>query len=394
MQTRFDPIDNTVAEAFAAYAEAHSQGCPVVHSEAHGGFWMVLGMAEARAVLEDHERFCSAPGVLFPDPGIPKNIPLEFDPPQHAPLRAFFTEVLAPSKVRASATRIERHIDELIDGFIECGRADLHSQYAGPLTLQTIAEHIGITDEKLPEMQRISYQLLDSLDRPDADVAKAQQEFAEFALELIEERRRNPVDDALTLLAHHRVDGQPLDARQAVGYFSGFLIAGHDTTRASLCRLLYLVGRDEALRKRLTADPALVIRTVEESLRLRPPFHFFRRTVTAPTELGDAKLRPGDPVLVSFAGANRDPRNFADPERFVLDRGDRRHLTFGHGIHLCSGAGLARTQLRLALIAVLKRLPDYRSTIEDAPRETQLRIVDSMDTLPVEFTPGPRIAAA
>ncbi|WP_428338994.1 cytochrome P450 [Mycobacterium sp.] len=161
--------------------------------------------------------------------------------------------------------------------------------------------------------------------------------------------------------------------------------------------MLYRIGQDEVLKRRLVDDPGLIARAktaaqsavtaFEESLRLRPPFHFFRRTVAVETELAGQRLTTGDAVLVSFAAANRDPARFADPEQFNPDRAEWKHLTFGHGIHLCAGATLARTQLRLASTRILERLPDYRPTIVDTDIE-RLGLVDSMQSLPVEFPPA------
>jgi cytochrome P450 len=391
--TAFDPTGSTIAGAFDAYADAHRGGCPIVHSDAHGGFWMVVGYDAARTVLTDHERFRSGDGVLFPDPGAPKNVPLELDPPEHRAVRTIFSDALSTPKVRATGVRIQRRIDALIDGFVERGSAELNAEYAGPLTLQTIAEHIGVPHALHPEMQRAAHNLMQSLEQPDERTPEAIAEFSAFALQLIHDRRADPRDDPLTVLANAEVEGRALDPMQAVGYFTGFLIAGHDTTRASLCRLLHVISRDDDLRARLIADPESIERAVEESLRLRPPFHFFRRTVAEPAEIDGVELNAGDPVLVSFAAANRDPGSFPDPDTFRLDRTERRHLTFGHGIHLCAGAALARTQLRLAVAAILRRIPDYRSTLVEDDTELPLRIIDSITELPVVFTPGTRTAA-
>lgn len=386
--TSFDPVASTVAEAFDAYRAAHAAGCPVAHSDQHGGFWLVVGDQEARTVLADPGRFRSGDGVLFPDPKLPKIIPIEFDEPEHRALRAIFTAAFTPPKIRATGERIKRRIDALIDRFIDNGHADLKSEFAGPLTLQTIAEHIGVPDDRVEEMETLSSKLLEFVNSPNAENANIVAEFTAFAMELIEDRRRSPQDDVLTLLATTEVDGRLLEDEQLFAYSSAFFVAGHDTTRSSLCRLLYLIGRDEALKQELMEHPELAGRTLEESLRLRPPFHFFRRTVAADTELCGARLKAGDAVLVSFAGANRDPAAFTAPDDFQLDRPETRHLTFGAGIHFCSGANLARTQIRLAVTRTLQRLPDFRPTIVDIDDATPLKVVDSMDALPVEFSAG------
>jgi cytochrome P450 len=136
----------------------------------------------------------------------------------------------------------------------------------------------------------------------------------------------------------------------------------------------------------LIEGPDVIGRVVEESLRLRPPFHFFRRTVAETTELNGVTLAKGDAVLVSFAAANRDPKVYECPARFDPDRSQLRHMTFGHGIHLCAGLTLARTQLRLAMTRVLERIPDYRP-VEHEALCMKLGVVDSMSDLPVSFTP-------
>jgi cytochrome P450 len=384
--TAFDPGAITVADAFAEYDKLHSAGCPIARSERHGGFWLVVGAEAARAVLSDYERFRSGDGVMFPDPGLPKNPPIEYDPPEHRTLRKVFSDALSTTKVRAAEEQIRGRIDRLIDNFGRRGHADLKSEFAGPLTVQTIADQVGVPEVRIQDMERVAHELLQALENGEGPGSKAFGEFGSFAMELIAMRRNNPCDDTLTVIATAESDGELLSPEQAISYFTGFLIAGHDTTRASLCRLLYEVGTDDALRARLIEGPDVIGRVVEESLRLRPPFHFFRRTVAETTELNGVTLAKGDAVLVSFAAANRDPKVYECPARFDPDRSQLRHMTFGHGIHLCAGLTLARTQLRLAMTRVLERIPDYRP-VEHEALCMKLGVVDSMSDLPVSFTP-------
>jgi cytochrome P450 len=384
--TAFDPGAITVADAFAEYDKLHSAGCPIARSERHGGFWLVVGAEAARAVLSDYERFRSGGGVMFPDPGLPKNPPIEYDPPEHRTLRKVFSDALSTTKVRAAEEQIRGRIDRLIDNFGRRSHADLKSEFAGPLTVHTIADQVGVPEDRLQDMERVAHELLQALENGEGPGSKAFGEFGSFAMELIAMRRNNPCDDTLTVIATAESDGELLSPEQAISYFTGFLIAGHDTTRASLCRLLYEVGTDDALRARLIEGPDVIGRVVEESLRLRPPFHFFRRTVAETTELNGVTLAKGDAVLVSFAAANRDPKVYECPARFDPDRSQLRHMTFGHGIHLCAGLTLARTQLRLAMTRVLERIPDYRP-VEHEALCMKLGVVDSMSDLPVSFTP-------
>ena len=185
-------------------------------------------------------------------------------------------------------------------------------------------------------------------------------EFAEFGLGEVMKRKADPHDDFLTALATAEVDGRPLTPPEIGSMMISLLVAGTGTTGSALSSLLYQVLSRPEVRRSITEDPELVNVAVEEALRMHPPvFGFFRRT-TKPVQVNGTKIDEGEDVYMCWAAANRDPEVFENPLDFRLDRQVNRHMAFGFGVHACPGAQTGRLEMRIALSALLRRLPDIR----------------------------------
>jgi len=202
----------------------------------------------------------------------------------------------------------------------------------------------------------------------------------------LQKRRAAPRDDYLTALARGEINGKQIDAELVTGIMSAFMLGGHHSTATAIAGLLRHILARHALREQLMSDDALLIRVIEESLRLTTPLSLFGRTVRGEAKVGGVTFTHGDRIMVNLAAANCDPRQFSSPEEFDANRIHNPHLAFGRGLHACSGQHLARAEMRIALRTLLRRLPDVR--IDGEVKETGLTggLMIEVSSLPVVFT--------
>jgi cytochrome P450 len=344
------------------YAALRERG-PVMRSDKHGGFWILTRYEDVVRALRDHETFSSAQGVfLVRQPGQVPAPPLEFDPPEHTEYRALAADILAPRHLAAIEPEIRSMVRTLVDEFVAGGGGDVMSTIAVHLPLQAVLGLIGIDAAKSDRIHALTVQIWED------DISQRGMDgvMGLFALlgEELAARREAPRDDFLTGLMTQRVGGELLPDDQILRVTAGLAVAGHATTMDAAGYLVHRLASDPALQQALRAQPDLVRGFVEECLRRDAPVHAFFRTVTADVVVGGHAFVPGDQVLLLFAGANRDPDQFEDPDDFRIDRTPNRHLAFGAGIHYCVGAQLARIELRLLTEALLD-LPGL--TLEEAP---------------------------
>lgn len=382
----FDHLDGTLsaAEVRRAHAEMRER-CPVVHSDRHGGFDYLTRYADVRAALTDPATFSSADGVKIPANSLLPPVPaLEFDEPEHTEWRRVLDGPLTPRAVRAFERVITEVVDLLIDEFAGSGKADLVDQLAEPLPAIVIGRMIGLDQAEAVRARGIAAALYAALGSPDFPTRFAA--FHETTQQWLADRRRHPRDDVLTQLANGVVAGKEIDEAGATGLLLAYVLGGHHSTGSALGGLIRHVLTVPGLRDDLIADRTGLPRVIEESLRLTTPLQLFARTVRCPVQVSGHDLPEGGRVLLDLAAANRDPREFGDPETFDRGRTRNRHVTFGAGAHVCQGQHLARAELRIALGRLLDRIPDLR--LDGDPAESGL-VGGSLMThyaLPVAFT--------
>jgi cytochrome P450 len=297
---------------------------------------------------------------------------------------------VTPHVVSVLEPLIRNDVGRHIDGFIECGNADLVKELAEPIPAEAICRLVGVDDERVVEVRDRAIAMFAAQGDPQ-EFARRQAEFAEVAVGAVRQRQRDPRDDYLTYLSAVEVEGRTLGDDDFVAILTGFLGAGHHTTTSALSTLIYQVFSNDAVRDQVASDPARVVPiAVEEALRLCPPFFGFFRRATTSTAVGGVEIPEGSDVYLGWASANRDPQVFGDPDEFRLDRGRNRHLTFGSGIHTCPGAPLARLELRIVLEELLRRAPDLTVELSDPGYAFSGGDYVHMPTLPVRFTPGSR----
>ena len=350
----FDHHQTRIEEAYALFRSMHA-GCPVAKSAAHGGFTLLAGYEDVKSAALDWQRYSSAGGVTLPRLG--EEVPvLEKDPPEHTEWRRMLQKLLAPKAIEGLRPMIEGHANRLIDDFPPAGTCDLVHDYAQRLTVLTICEAIGLPVSDPSPILQFGDDLTAGFTEPPRFM-RALDRLGALMMPLLDERRRHPTTDYLSELVATRINGEPLSDLQLLSLMWGFVTAGHETTASAIGSLLWHALTDPTTRSSL-ADPAIVTRAIEETLRLHAPFlSFFRRTACE-IAVGGTSLAARSPVMLCYAAANRDPREFPEPETYRLDRERSAHLAFGYGPHVCVGASLARLEMRVAVETLLKRLPD------------------------------------
>ncbi|MFC3449276.1 cytochrome P450 [Amycolatopsis speibonae] len=318
---------------------------PVRFAEPFGG-WVATRYSDVDRVLTDHAVF-SSDELRHSTQPVPHgsnplmNSLLATDPPRHHVLRRIVSQVFTPRAVASLEPVITAKVHALLDA--AGPDFDLIGEVAYPLSVHTIAGLLGVRSSRWPDFVRWTEAITSFFGTFTADEARRtafDRALAEMSAFFREESER-PSGIIATLMA------SDLTEDEVLGFCALLLINGHETTKSLLVNsVLCLASRPK---------PADLRRAVEEVLRYLPPTGGTDRFVTRPTTLGGRELQPGQRVVAMITAANRDPEVFADPHTFDPDRAANPHLSFGHGVHFCLGAHLARMEVRIALAALLER---------------------------------------
>ncbi|MFS0692220.1 cytochrome P450 family protein [Streptomyces nitrosporeus] len=370
--------------------------------------WLVTRYADARQALADSRLFknpahhagtANAKGKT----GIPGERKAELmthllniDPPDHTRLRRLVTKAFTPRRVAAFAPRVQELTDRLIDGFADRGEADLIHEFAFPLPIYAICDLLGVPREDQDDFRDWAGMMIRHGGGPRGGVARSVKKMRGYLAELIHRKRENPGDDLISDLIRASDHGEHLTENEAAAMAFILLFAGFETTVNLIGNGIHALLREPEQRERLQRSLAeggteLLETGIEELLRYDGPVELATwRYATVPLTLGGQDIAAGDPVLVVLAAADRDPARFPEPDVLDLARSDNQHLGYGHGIHYCLGAPLARLEGRTALATLLTRLPDLRLAVGTADlRWRGGLIMRGLRTLPVEFgAPG------
>ncbi|BCW66873.1 putative cytochrome P450 YjiB [Arthrobacter sp. NicSoilB4] len=383
----FVPASEHPLDPFPQY-ERMRQSAPVFLDE-QSGSWHVFRYDDVQRVLSEHATFSSrmggdessAAGHLFASSLITT------DPPRHRQLRSLVTQAFTPKAVDALAPRISELTDELLEGIAPLGTSDLIEALAYPLPVIVISELMGIPAEDRDRFKRWS-DVIVSQTRTGAateDHQSANQEMTGYFLDLIERRRRRPGDDLISNLLAAEIDGQKLNVAELLGFCALLLVAGNETTTNLIGNAVLCFTEVPGTIERIVKEPSRLAQAIEEVLRFRSPVQSMYRVTVADTTLGGVQIPAGAPVVAWIGSANRDERQFARPAQFDVDRGQIRHLAFGHGVHFCLGAPLARLEARIALEATLSRLPGLSLVPGSQLERMDSTIVYGVKSLPVRW---------
>jgi cytochrome P450 len=344
----------------------------------------VLGYAECAAVLADPETFSSSIYKHVMGAVMGRSL-LEMDGVEHRANRALVSPAFRQRLLgRWQSELVEVVVHELIDRFAARGSANLVREFTFAFPVQVIARLLGLPRAEYPRFQRLSIELLNVVYEWDRGLA-ASAALRDVFAGILESRRREPEDDLISDLARAEIDGERLTDEEIFAFLRLLLPAGVETTYRSSGNLLVALLTEPALLEEVRADRSLLPNAIEEGLRWEPPITALVRKAQRDTELGGVPIGEGAVVNISVASANRDPERYADPETFDLHRQGITHLTFGHGPHLCLGMHLARMETRVAVGALLDRLPGLRLDPDTAPPTIDGVAFRSPRSLPVRF---------
>ncbi len=357
------------------YAALREQGA--VHWSAKLNMWLVPGYALTHEALKDHTRFPNTDRITVELATLPEAdraalAPLaaelgtgliHSDPPDHTRMRRIVSQAFTPRVIETQRRRTAGLVDELIDGMQAKGRCDFIAEFAFPLPILVISDLFGVprADRDRIKVWSECITELGSHRKPLAELARdalqATREMKTYFEAILEERRREPRDDLITLLLNAEDAGERLSRGELIGMAILILVAGHETTTSLLSNGLLLLLQNPAQLAALRADPSLTPGAVEEMLRMEPSFLRTPRRVKADMDWGGVRLLRDQMVSVLNGAANRDPAVFANPDTFDIRRSPNKHLSFGQGPHTCLGAPLARLEAGLAFPRLLERLP-------------------------------------
>jgi cytochrome P450 len=354
----------------------------------------VLGHSEVVEVLRDHETYSSRVLLDFMGPVLGRAI-IAMDEPEHRAYRALVAPAFRPKLLaRWERELVLRVVDELIDSFATLGRADLVRRLTFAFPVRVIARILGLPERDYQKFQRWSLELISMVVSWDRGLAAYESLRAYFA-EQVRQRRARPEDDLISEMISIEVDGERLDDEDIFAFLVLLLPAGIETTYRSLGNLLFALLTHPDQLAEVVQHPELRGAAIEEGLRWETPLVLMPRQAVRDTQLAGVDIPAGAHLTVFLGSANRDELRYADPDRFDIHRPVVPHASFGSGPHMCLGMHLARMETRVALDAVLERLPNLRLDPDAEPPRIIGTAFRSPTTLPVLFgEPGKAWARA
>jgi cytochrome P450 len=379
------PFDPAVLESPWDYYQKLRDEAPV-YRDPHTGIFHVATYELVMEAVKNHEvysnRFAPAMGgslaAAVEDtelkdlaerayPGV--DTMLTADPPEHKRFRGLVNKAFTPRRVNKLEGSIETLAHELIDAFASDGEFEVLSQYAVAIPLTMIADQLGVPRSDLAQFKRwtdgFTAQLSGMADAEGhVEAVKRILEFQQYFAARLEECKEAPRDDIISDLVRARLEGErPLDVAESLSILQQLLVAGNETTASSIAEGLLLLVQNPDQLALVKQDPSLVPKLVEEVLRLSTPTANMWRKAKQDSVLGGVEIPADSMMMLRFASANRDETHFPDPDRFDVRRPNaEEHIAFGHGIHFCIGAMLARKEMNVAFRTAIARLEKLHLT--------------------------------
>jgi cytochrome P450 len=390
---------NHHSDEYAADPIGYVRGlCPVSRSETLGGFYVATAYDAVVQIGRNPAIFTPARDADNRN-GIPPRLgapypksPLELEGTEFLQIRRLLEPLLRKGEVAAMADGITYYTNYFLDQVIESGEMELVRDYAAPVPASISIDWYGLAPAQHWEFfaKRFGDQQRTTPGTPEFDDAmRGLEEVSELLGRETGARREHPRDDVLTKIANGVLDGEPISDQMATGTSAFLLSGGVNTTAIFTAHALIYLSEHRDEHDRLREDDQFLRSAFEELLRLATPVLSTSRRVTEPVTLAGVDLEPGDPVLVCWGAANRDPSAFPSPDEVDLHRWPNKHVAFGAGMHRCVGANLAVAMATQMLRTVLTRIPDFRvvEVVDAANRSTD----NGFATVRVEFGEGERM---
>ena len=365
------------------------------HPEGYG-YWVLSKHADVLEVSRDFKTFSAEKGFVMVDDLPPDVLEmargqlLGMDPPKHGPLRRAVITRFTTRMLAELAPRVRQITRDVMAQITEPTEVNFVESLAGDLPTAVICAMLEIPRDMWGQIRRWSDLLTSSTD-PDLggtqeELTQASVEMGTYGYQLASERKEQGGDDLISLLINQEVDGRQVSEMEFASLFIQLTVAGNETTRGLISGGMHELLRRPALYRQLQANPEQLPQAIEEMLRWTCPLHYFRRTATCDTEIRGQKIREGDRVVMLYSSANFDEEVFADPMNFDIARSPNPHMSFGHGIHLCLGANLARLETQ----SFFEEFFRHFSRIESCSEPVYIRSnsIHGFKAMPVLLTPA------
>jgi len=342
------------------------------------GFWALTKHEDIVRVSKDPLTFSSAAGGHLMSMGDPKVVDpsavaaiignmIGMDPPDHQIYRKMVAPSFTPKAIRNLESDMRQKIRDLLENVEGKGEFNFVTEISEQLPLWVLCEMMGIPESDRPKIRDLVNNLTDASIQQDPEnsfqIWVNYMELFKMGRDMIEERRKNPTDDLMSVVANTRVEGGELPPELLDGFFLLMVIAGNETTRNTLTGGLMALTENPEERAKLLQDPTLISNATDEMLRWVTSVIYFRRTAMKDTSIRGQDIKAGDKVVMWYGSANRDEDIFPDGHLFRVERENaKKHLAFGAGEHLCLGNRLGHMQIRILFEELLARFPNIHST--------------------------------
>ncbi len=360
--------------------------------------WLVTRYADARAALADprlgkdsarmddlFDRHSEEPRLHAGEPSVLNQHMLNSDPPDHERLRRLVNKAFTSRKIQQMRPRVQQITDELLAAVADGGDVDLLDVFAFPLPITVICELLGVPTDERDAFREWSNLLISGGVRE--EMVAAEQAMTDYLAALVASKRADPGEDMMSALVQARDAGDALTEHELVAMAFLLLVAGHETTVNLIGNGMLSLLNNPGQLAELRADLSLLPAAIEEFLRYQGPLnHATFRFTLEPVEIGGVSIPADEFVIVSLLSANRDPNRFAEPDTFDIHRETTGHMAFGHGIHYCLGAPLARLEAEIAFTALLTRFDEI--TLAVGPEDVRWRpgtLIRGLERLPVHL---------
>ncbi len=389
----YDPFDpQVIADPYPHYARLR-ESAPCHHVESRK-IWVLSRYADVLEGLRNTRVFSSNQGVGYERRPVPMMI--AYDPPAHTRLRRIVAHQFTPRQIERLRPRVERIAIDLLEPLLGAGTVDWVEEVALPLPVWVIAVLMGVPPERRADFKRWSAATVQVLGGA-VDLAPAERmrqeavigEFAAFFYGVIQERRAaskvdDKGDDLISLLLQANQDGEKLHDGELISFCVLLLVAGNETTTSLIGNGALACMQNPDEWRQVESDPALVRPLIEEALRYDAPIQGFFRNTLSEIEVAGTLIPAGEKVMMLYGSANRDARQFPDPDAFRVRRNPEEHLAFGAGPHICLGAHLARLEAEVLTRVYLERVRTMRR--EGPPVRTHNPLLRGLAKLPVSLT--------
>lgn len=341
------------------------------------GFWALTKHEDIVRVSKDPMTFSSAVGGHLMSMGDPEVVDpsavaaiignmIGMDPPDHQVYRKMVAPSFTPKAIRSLEIDMRAKVRELLENVEGKGEFNFVTEIAEQLPLWVLCEMMGIPESERPKIRDLVNNLTDASIQQDPNnsfqIWVNYMELFKMGRDMIEERRKNPTDDLMSVVANTKIEGSELPPELLDGFFLLMVIAGNETTRNTLTGGLMALTENPEEREKLLNEPSLISNATDEMLRWVTSVIYFRRTATKDTNIRGQDIKAGDKVVMWYGSANRDEDIFKDGHLFRVERENaKKHLAFGAGEHLCLGNRLGHMQIRVLFEELLDRFPNIHS---------------------------------